>query len=422
MTMLGKVQRNYARKSGKMKELNDDFLTQAVRDELDGVVDLRRRLHQIPELGYEEHATAALIRSFLEDVPGLELQTGVAGTGMVALLGGDKSGPCVAFRADMDALPISEASGLAYASTHPGRMHACGHDGHSALMAGLIRVLARCRDRLSGPVKFLFQPAEEGGAGGLKMLEAGVLREPPVEAIFGLHGWPTLEVGQAGAVEGAAFASTHSFDICIQGRAGHAAFPHRTVDPVPVAALLITALQTLVSRETDPLDSAVLSICQIHAGSAYNIIPEEVVLRGTLRCLDPSHRDQLLQRMQAMASGIASAHGARAVVMQAESGYPVLRNHVAATRLVAAVASEVVGSDAWVPVPPTMGGEDFAFFAEQIPACFWLLGVREPGASSWPQLHTSTYDFNDRAMETGLRIQAGVALRFQSGGLAAVTA
>jgi len=397
----------------KMKGLGAGFLDNLIREELDALIELRHHLHQIPELSFQEYQTSQLLQTFIQDIPGIDIQNGIATTGFVAVMGRGKPGKCIAFRADMDALPIKEKTGLPYASTHQGRMHACGHDGHSAILAGLVRVLARCQNFLNGPVKFIFQPAEEGGGGAGYMVEQGVLKFPDVHAIYGLHGWPTLDLGQVGSVEGPFFASTNAFDIVVEGKSGHAAFPHKTVDPIPVVAAIISSLQTLVSRNTNPLESCVLSICAVNGGTAYNVIPDHVSMKGTLRCFSQTHREAMLKKIETMSCSIAEAFGAKAHLKHREESYPVLNNDSGETDFFRQVAQQTLGGDALVPVEPLMGGEDFAYFANEVPGCFWLLGVKDPESESCPFLHTATYDFNDRALEIGIRLQAAIALEFQ---------
>ncbi len=385
----------------------------AINNELDAVIGLRRKLHQIPELGFQENETSKLLQAFIQDVPNIEIRTGIAETGFTVTLGSEKPGRCIAFRADMDALPILESTGLSYASQSEGKMHACGHDGHSAILAGLVRVLGQSQDELNGPVKFIFQPAEEGGGGAERMVKSGVLEAPKVDALFGLHGWPSLDIAQVGVMPGPFFASTNSFEIRIEGRSGHAAFPHDANDPMPIAAAIILSAQTLVSRATNPLESAVLSICQVEGGNAYNVIPEQVFMRGTLRCFSQSHREQTLQKLQTMVESIAAGFGAKACFEMKNVAYPVLINEHVETAFFKEVATSLLGCDSLQPVTPTMGGEDFAFYAQKVPSCFWLLGVKDPAANSWPLLHTSKYDFNDAALEYGLALQSELALRFQ---------
>ena len=376
---------------------------------LPALVDLRHELHQHPELKYEERWTAARVVQALEGVPGLDIRQGVARTGVVATLGADKPGPCLALRADMDALPIREETGRPYASLTEGKMHACGHDGHTTCLVGAVRVLSQLADQLEGPVKFLFQPAEEGGAGGRLMCEEGVLDDPPVQAVFGLHGWPSLEVGQVGLCPGGFLASSDSFEIVVEGQGAHAAFPHQGVDPVLIAAHITTALQSVVSRTTDPLDSVVVTVAQIHAGTAFNIIPPSAEVKGTLRALDAATRQRSIETIERLVHSTAQAFGGRARVAFLD-GYPALVNDSTALDFVkdAAAAVRADGQQ----VPPVMGGEDFAFYAQRVPAAFFALGLRGADQASYPSLHQPDFDFADAAIPLGVRMHVELAQRF----------
>lgn len=376
------------------------------------LIELRHEIHAHPELGYEEHETSRRILERIEKLPGMTIRKGVAGTGIVATLNADRKGPCVALRADMDALPITEETGKPYASKNSGRMHACGHDGHVTCLVGAATVLARHADALDGPVKFVFQPAEESGGGGEKMVAEGVLDNPRVDAAFALHGWPTLDVGTVGTRSGAALASTNPFDITIHGQGTHAAYPHRGVDPIVIAAHVVVALQTVVSRNTDPLDSVVVTVGKIEAGTAVNIIPPTALLRGTIRTLNPQTRRQTVERVVRIARGTAEALGGRAEIA-ARDGYPVLVNDADAAGYFMRVAREALG-DTQVDdnVPASLGAEDFAYIAQRVPACFWRLGVRPKGADSYPGLHHPKYDFSDEAIPFGVRLHCALAMRF----------
>lgn len=383
-----------------------------IQSVLPELIALRRELHAHPELGYEEVQTQRRILEQIEKLPGLTVRRDVARTGIVATLGADRTGPCVALRADMDCLPIEEQSGKPYASRVPGKMHACGHDGHVACLVGAARVLSRMADRLGGPVKFIFQPAEEGGAGGERMCAEGALDNPPVRAIFALHGWPTLDVGTVGTRTGPALASTNPFEITIHGAGAHAAYPHRGVDPIVVAAHVIVALQTIVSRNTDPLDSVVVTVGKIEAGTAVNIIPPTATLLGTIRTLNPQTRRRTVERVDHIARHTAEALGARADV-EIREGYPALINDDAATRYFLETAQAALGQEVVnAAVPASLGGEDFAYYAEKVPANFWRLGVRPRGQAEYPGLHHPTYDFNDDAISTAVRVHCELALRF----------
>ncbi len=380
-----------------------------IQTHLPDLIRLRHEIHQHPELGYQEHETAGRVLAALDGIDGLDIRTGVAETGVVVTLGADKQAPMVALRADMDALAIQETSDLPYASTTPGKMHACGHDGHTTCLVGAVKVLADMRDQLPGPVRFVFQPAEEGGGGGGRMCEEGVLEG--VRAIFGLHGWPYLKQGELGVRTGPFLASSDRFQIVIEGQGAHAAFPHQGLDPVPIAAQIILALQTIASRQTDPLDAVVVTVAQVHGGSADNIISAQIELRGTLRSLLSTTRTAAMTRIEQIAKGIASAHGARAQVTITK-GTPVLANDADATRFGQQIAE--LASLTAVDMDPVMGGEDFAFYAERIPAAFFALGVRPADRETYPALHQSDYDFPDAAIASGVALHVQLARLFWS--------
>ncbi len=387
-------------------------LIEEVRDE---IVELRHEIHRHPELGYEEHGTAKRVMAQLSKVDGLEIRAGVAETGIVATLGADKKGPCVALRADMDALPIEETGDVPYRSTVSGKMHACGHDGHTSCLAGAARVLGRMADELDGPVKFIFQPAEEGGAGGRRMCEEGVLEDPRVDAIFGIHGWPQLPQGEVGLRAGALLAASDQFDLTIEGTGAHAAFPHLGVDPIVIASQVIAAAQTIVSRTTDPLQAAVVTFSQVEAGTTYNIIPQSVAMKGTIRSLDEGVRRAVHRKLVKIATGIAESMGARAII-DVRDGYPVTYNDESAVTFVEGVFESDLGRQlTHVPIAPVMGGEDFAFYAEKVPATFVALGVRPRDRDSYPNLHQSDYDFHDDAIPLGIRYHVEVARAFVGG-------
>lgn len=374
--------------------------------------DLRREIHAFPEPGFEEVETAARVVRCLEPLVGLQIRTGIATTGVTAVLGADKPGPAVALRADMDCLPMPDTSGKPWASTRPGLAHACGHDGHTAALVGAARVLHSLRDRLHRPVKFIFQPAEESKGGGRHMVEAGVLEDPAVEAVFGLHGWPGLEVGTYGYCPGPMMAASDSMEIRVRGMGSHAALPHLGVDPVVIAAHIITALQALVSRETDPLDSAVVSVTQVNGGSAFNVIPDEVVLKGTVRTLREPVREHLHRRIPEVAGQVAALYRGSADG-RVNRGYPVCVNHPAATRFFQGVFQDALRDRAVLRrVQPVMGGEDFAYFSEKVPGHFLFVGTCPRGESAPAFLHQSHYDFNDDALLPAIRAHVEVALRF----------
>ncbi len=380
-----------------------------IQNHMADLVCLRHEIHQNPELGYQEHGTAKRVVAALDGIEGLDIRTGVAETGVVVTLGADRPGPMVALRADMDALAIQETSGLPYASATDGKMHACGHDGHTTCLVGAVRVLSAIRDELAGPVRFVFQPAEEGGGGGGRMCDEGVL--DGVKAIFGLHGWPYLPQGELGVRSGPFLASSDRFRIVVDGQGAHAAFPHQGVDPIPIAAQIVLGLQTIASRQTDPLDAVVVTVAQIHGGTADNIIPAQIELRGTLRSLQAGTRRSAMDQIERIATQIAAAHQARVQVTITE-GTPVLAND----RIAAGFGQQVASTASLTPVDidPVMGGEDFAFYAERIPAAFFALGVRPPDRDSYPALHQPDYDFPDAAIATGVALHVQLARRFWS--------
>lgn len=374
---------------------------------------LRRELHAHPELGYAEVWTAGKVAAFLEALGGWDLQTGVAETGIVATLGAELPGPMVALRADMDALPMEEASGVPHASKIPGVAHACGHDGHTVMLLGAARLLTNLRDELAGPVRLLFQPAEEGGAGGARMVEEGALVNPPVAAIFGLHNMPdpATQAGELCLCPGAAMAGTGTFTIKLHGVGGHAAAPHRTVDPIVAGAQVVTALQSIVARQIDPVASAVVSVTQFHAGSAFNVIPPQAVLKGTFRALDETVLEQTQVRIVERATGIASAMGVRAEI-EIAINYPVLRNDARAGAYFEAVVEAAGRKADFRTIPPMLGGEDFAFYQQKVPGAFWFLAARPADKAEVPFCHHPAFDFNDDLIADGVRFHVETARRF----------
>ena len=370
-------------------------------------VDVRHRLHEIPELGYEEFKTAALIRAEL-DALGLAHVDGVPGapTATVAWLG-DPTKPCVALRADIDALPIAEQTKLPYASTHPGRMHACGHDGHTATLLGVAAVLRSIERDLPVCVKLLWQPAEEGGGGARKLVDAGVLDGrlgPKVKSIFGLHGWPGLKVGAVATKGGPLLAATDNFTARFVGRGCHGAFPHLGRDPIVTACEAVMSLQSFVSREMDPTDSAVVTVGKFNAGTATNIIPDVAAIEGTARTVTPQSRKAIAAAVERRCAGVAAANGC-ALEFQWCEGYPPTVNDPTAADYVAAVARQTVGADRFFPVArPSMGGEDFAYYLEKVPGCFFLVGVEPPDRDGHPPLHSDRFDFTDAAIPVGMRM------------------
>ncbi|MEZ5979038.1 MAG: M20 aminoacylase family protein [Planctomycetota bacterium] len=357
----------------------------------------RRDFHMHPELGYEEVRTSGLVAERLASW-GIEVHKGLGRTGVVGVLKGRETGGTIGIRADMDALPMEEEGDVAHKSTVKGKFHGCGHDGHTTMLLGAARHLAAKRD-FKGTVHFIFQPAEEGLAGGKAMVEEGLFERFPCDEVYGLHNWPELPYGQAVAMAGPIMAASDFFDVEITGVGAHAAMPHRGVDPIHVAAHVITALQGLVSRQTNPLDSAVISVTKVEAGSAYNVIPERAILRGTCRTLRPETRDAMEAGIARVAENVAKAFGARAVA-DFRRNYPPTVNHAPQSETFARAAEAVVGAgNVLRDAQPSMGGEDFAFMLEKRPGCYLWLGAG--GAPTACNVHHPRYDFNDDLLPVG---------------------
>lgn len=381
------------------------------------LVELRHELHKHPELAYQEQRTAELIRNRLSQIEGLSIRTGLAKTGIVATLNADRPGRCVALRADMDALPITETNEVEYRSACDGVMHACGHDGHMTCLLGAARILAAGRDELPGKVKFIFQPAEENGAGGRLMVEQGALDDPKAEAAFAMHGWPELEAGKIIVGAGPVLAAATAFSVQLTGRSSHAAYPHQGRDIIVAAAHLVTKLQTIAARFADPVDPVVVSICAVQAGDTYNVLPATCRLLGTIRALRQETHDAVIARLERFISSAASDFDATADIAYLDS-YPTLVNDPGAAGLVQRVASRLAGADNVIDAPPpTMGGEDFAFFARAVPAAFWRLGLRPAGVDSFPKLHQPDFDFPDEAIPAGVEMHCEIARAFLETGL-----
>jgi amidohydrolase len=389
-------------------------LKQLITEEVPNAVALRRELHTHPEVCYEELRTSARVRAEL-DAAGVSHVDGLAGgTGTIAFLPG-RSAAAVGLRADIDGLPIVEDNDCAWKSKTAGRMHACGHDGHTAILLGTARVLRRLatETELPNAVRFLFQPAEEGGAGGRRMVEDGALDQrregPAVRRIYGLHNFPGLPLGSLSTRRGAAFASSDRFEITIHGRAAHAAWPHNGRDPIVAGSAIVMALQTIISREIDPVDAGVISTTMFHAGTATNQIGSSAVLQGTTRALIESTRMHIETRLAEVACDIARAHRCEAQVKYF-GGYPVTRNDDGSVAEFERILREELPTQQFVHMDaPVMGGEDFAFYAEKIPACFYLLGV-EDGRWKSAHLHQPNFDFNDAAIPYGIEAMATLAL------------
>jgi hippurate hydrolase len=366
---------------------------------------IRRDIHAHPELCYEEQRTADVVAARLTEW-GIPVVRGLGITGVVGIIKNGTSGRAIGLRADMDALPMQELNTFEHASRHAGKMHACGHDGHTAMLLGAAHYLSQNRN-FDGTVYLIFQPAEEGGAGARRMMDDGLFERFPMDAVYGLHNWPGMAAGKFGVVAGPMMASSNEFRVVVKGKGAHAAQPHRGIDPVMVAVQIAQAWQTIISREKNPLETAVLSITQIHAGSATNVIPDEAVLVGTVRTFTTEVLDLVERRMGEIAQGVAAAFNA-GVDFTFKRNYPPLVNHPAQTAFAIEAMKAVVGEDnVDANVEPTMGAEDFAFMLQARPGCYVFLGNgdgehRLGGHGLGPcQLHNGSYDFNDQLLPIG---------------------
>ncbi|HHY39006.1 MAG TPA: amidohydrolase [Clostridia bacterium] len=390
---------------------------------------IRRDIHMHPELGLEERRTAGIVSSYLESL-GIETKTGVAGTGVVGLLSGDllrdqtsvtqreessHTPRVIALRADMDALPIQDKKDVEYSSKVPGKMHACGHDGHVAMLLGAAKLLTSRRNAFSGSVKFLFQPAEEGPGGALPMIQEGCLEDPDVDAVVGVHIHTEMPVGKIGIKFGPCSASADSIRIGIMGRGGHGAMPHRSIDAIVVAAHVILALQAISSREVDPVEPVVLSIGAIHGGYRHNVIADEVNMEGTVRCFDQDLRQQLPDRIKRIVEGVTRAYRAQ-YEFTYDFGYPPLINDDSLTEFAAGSIRALLGDDAvQVMKEPSMGAEDFSYFAREVPGTFLRIGAAKGGNASNHPSHSPLFDFDERAIPIGSAVMAQIALDFLRG-------
>lgn len=378
------------------------------------VVADRRTIHSHPEMAYQEEQTSILVQARLREL-GIPFQSGVANTGVVALIEGEAGpGACVLLRADMDALPIDERSGVSFASEIPGVMHACGHDAHTAMLLGAAQLLMDRRSSFGGTVKLMFQPAEEGGAGAARMIEARVLEGPSVDAAFMLHVSPDLNVGTVATVAGPMLAGADSFTITIEGRGGHAAEPHRAVDPVVVGAQVVSAIQTLVAREVDPGAPAVVTLGSFQAGTRHNVIADRAVLMGTIRAFDPTLFDRLEARLREVVEGVAGALRATAAV-DFEMRYPPCVCDPAMAAHFRRSSGALLGADSVSVAQPMMAAEDFAFVLEKVPGAMLWLGVKNPTWSEPKRLHTATFELDESALPLGSAAMAAVALDYLQG-------
>ncbi len=364
----------------------------------------RRHLHQNPELNFDVFETAAFVTEKLKAFGCDEVVTGLGRTGVVGIIRGRLGeGTVVGLRADMDALPINEITGRPYASTTPNKMHACGHDGHTAMLLGAAKYLAETRN-FAGSVAVIFQPAEEGGGGGNEMVKDGMMERFGIEKVFGMHNMPNLPVGHFAIRPGPIMAATAEFTITVKGRGGHAAMPNTTIDPIVIASQLVTALQTIASRNADPVEALVVSVTKFHAGDAYNVIPEQAEIAGTVRTLKKEMAAMAEERMRAVCAGLAAAHGAE-IGIDYDANYPVTFNHAEETVFAGDMAAAVAGDGNVVrAMPPVMGGEDFSYMLEARPGAFIFIGNGESAG-----LHHPAYDFNDEAIPHGVSYWVKIA-------------
>jgi amidohydrolase len=368
---------------------------------------VRRDLHAHPELGFAEHRTAALVAQRLRAL-GYDVTEGIGRTGVVGVLRGIRPGKTIMLRADMDALPMDEENDVPYKSQTRGAMHACGHDGHVAMLLGAATLIARRRTELAGTIVLCFQPAEEGHGGARAMVEDRVLERFGIERAYGLHLASAFPTGIVGLREGPFYASSDSIEITIEGKGGHGAAPHLSVDPIYVAGAFIVAVQQIVARQIDPLAPAVVTIGAIHAGTTHNVIPSRATLLGTVRAFDADVRKAMAQRIETVLRGVCEASGAT-YTFDYIWRYPVTSNDAEQTRYVRALAGREIGAERVIEAPRLMGAEDFSFFAERVPACFYSIGCRGDDASAYPH-HHAKFDIDERALETGVRIATAIAL------------
>lgn len=386
---------------------------------LDEIISIRHDLHAHPEIKFKEKRTSSVVQSklkdlgipFVADIGGKEPNTG---TGVVAHLPAttDQPGPTIGLRADMDALPITENTGASYASTTPGVMHACGHDGHTSILLGAAKALASMEER-PNPVTFVFQPAEEGGAGAAKLIRDGALDGligTPIDRMYGLHGWPGDPLGTVATKPGAMLAAADMFTITVTGTQAHAAYPHLGADPIVASAQIISAAQSIVSRTTKPTDSVVVSISTIHAGTAHNIIPSGAIMQGTVRTLSDESRELTNRRFTEIVESTAIAMGCTAKVDWVP-GYPVTMNAPQESDRVLEIAGKLDKcTQTQVITEPTLGGEDFSFYAQKVPSCFFFLGLAQDDQTPYPGLHTPSFDFNDQSIPLGVEMMCRLAL------------
>ena len=376
----------------------------------DEIIGFRRDFHRHPELGFQEKRTARIIADYLHSL-GMEVSEGIGTTGVVGLLNGNRPGKTLMLRSDMDALPIQELNDIEYRSVNDGVMHACGHDGHMAILLGTATVLSGMQEELCGRVKFVFQPAEESLGGAKSMIEDGVLDNPKVDAAFGLHLISQLPLGYIGWKSGALMASMDAFTITIKGKGGHAAMPEGGVDAILISASVITALQSLVTKEISPMNPVVINVGTIKGGDAPNVIAETVVLEGTVRTLDATVQQTIPERMKRIISGISSGMGG-SYELDYQKGYPVTINDAAMTKIVHDIAVQVAGDDLVLEVPSAMISEDMSFFLQKVPGSYFYVGAGNPEKGQCEPHHNARFDFDEQALETGTKMLCHLAISY----------
>jgi IAA-amino acid hydrolase len=373
------------------------------------IIEKRRKIHMNPELMYEEFETSKLVQKTLKEL-NIPFQKDIAVTGVVGFLGNGK-GPCIALRADMDALPIHEETDIDFKSEVDGKMHACGHDCHTAMLLGAARILKENEEYIDGTVKLIFQPAEEGGAGGKMMRDEGVLLNPDVQQIFGLHVAGQLPTGMMASREGTLLASAGSLKIIVKGNGGHAAAPHKTIDPIITGSKIVVELQSIISRELNPLESGVISVTMMNGGDAWNVIPSTMELQGTIRSLTTEGLLNLQKRVKELSESIAIANRCEAEVTFPGHDYPPTINDADCWELGKSVGKEILGFDKVIDMPPIMGGEDFAYYTEKVPGCFAFLGVSNPDIEAIYDVHHPMFKVDEDALPLGSAIHVSSALK-----------
>jgi amidohydrolase len=389
---------------------SENDLVSEARALRDSLVAWRRDFHMHPELGFEEHRSAGLIADRLAEL-GYSVQTGVAQTGVVGVLEGTGPGPVLMLRFDMDALPITEESRVEYASQNPGVMHACGHDAHMAIGLGVATLMAGRQSKMKGTLKTVFQPDEERGGGARKMLEEGVLDDPKPDVVLAAHVWSEKQVGTVDVTAGAVMAAAEKWTCRVEGKGGHGAMPHQAVDPLVAAAHIVSGLQTVVSRNVSPLETAVVSVGTISGGDAFNVIPREVQMTGTIRTYNPEVRERVLERVRQLAEGVAAAHGATAE-LEFIPLTPALINDEEVTAVVREAAERVVGPDKVGSGERTMGSEDAAFFLEQVPGCYFFLGSSNAERGIGAPHHNPEFDIDEDVLPLGVAVMAQAAAHY----------